>query len=113
MKPVKINQSPGVIEINDEMIMALFVRLFKALKAAFDTPTESGGIRAYELIETLTETAENDPDVFRAVLTEDNIAAFTRLQKKAQTGKVGLNDLLTAFPGIGNAMKGGGFKNFF
>lgn len=108
-----MNKQPETTEITEDAIMKLLVQLFKALRKAFTTPTEDGAVRAHELIEKLTETAESDPDVFRSVLTEENIAAFTRLQKKSQTGNVGFTDLMQAFPGIAGAMKGGMLGKMF
>ncbi|GAB3999522.1 hypothetical protein GCM10028807_49990 [Spirosoma daeguense] len=109
----KQQPQPQTFEITKQATTDLLIRLFKALQKAFETPADNGVVRAYELIEKLTETAENDPDVFRSVLTEENLAAFSDLQKKAQTGNVGLTDFVKAFPGIGNAMKGGMFGKLF
>lgn len=100
------------IEINEETTTAMLIRLFVALRKAFATPEDPGVVRAYELIEMLTETAENDGEVFRTILTEDNIKAFTALKKKgdAKGGNIGIADLMQAFPAIGGALKGGMFK---
>jgi hypothetical protein len=102
------------LEITEENTVALLIRLFKALKKAFATETDNGVVRAYELIEMLAETAEQDGEMFRTILTQENITAFTNLKKKgdAKGGNIGLTDLIQAFPAIGGALKGGMFKNF-
>lgn len=111
---MKTQAQPQAIEINEESAKALLIRLFVALQKSFATPTDPGVIRAYELIELLAETAENDGEVFRTILTEENITAFTKLKKKgdAKGGNIGLTDLIQAFPAIGGALKGGMLKNF-
>jgi len=102
------------VEIDDKAIQDLLVRQFKALKKAFDTEETSGIIRAYDLVEMLTQTAENDPEIFRTILTEENIIAFTKLKRKgeAKGGNIGISDLIQAFPAIGGALKGGMLKGF-
>ncbi|GAB4044627.1 hypothetical protein [Spirosoma litoris] len=111
---MKTQAQPQTIEINEETATKMLIRLFLALQKAFATETDPGVVRAYELIEMLAETAENDGEVFRTILTEDNIKAFTALKKKgdAKGGNIGLSDILKAFPALGGAMKGGMFKGF-
>ena len=89
----QIIEATPVVEITQEYVNGLFVRLFNALEdATGDTVTAVGGL------EKVIELFEKDPAMMKVIFKPENLDAAAKLVAKQERGELGLSDILKAFP---------------
>lgn len=109
IKPVVMGPEKPAVVTREQAEQALGRFMTALYSATGDAAT------ALQVVDKISEGIEADPELSRNVFTPENIEKVMHLQRKAQTGKVTLDDLMNAFPVIGQMVPApllAMFKNF-
>lgn len=103
-------EKPKHVVVTVEQAQASLSRFMTALYNATDDAATT-----LQIVDKLSEGIEADPALSKKVFTPENIEKVMALQRKSQAGKITLDDLLQAFPIIGEMVPApllGMFKSF-